>query len=139
MRIALRKRYYCDFCKKVTGSRPVMERHEKGCTNNPNRVCSLCDYTAEGGSGKTLAELIAFLHAAPVVESVDLMRDVMDKDKATLAELRELSGDCPACMLAAIRQAKTDLLFHFDFKEEVARLWSEHREANPNPGHCYVY
>ena len=34
--------YYCDFCKKKLMVRAAMERHEKHCTMNPDRVCRMC-------------------------------------------------------------------------------------------------
>lgn len=41
MKVLLRKRYYCDYCKRAGGSRVHMEKHEKGCTNNPKRECGI--------------------------------------------------------------------------------------------------
>ena len=38
-------RYGCDFCKKTTARKSTMERHEKICYYNPDRVCpnQFCD------------------------------------------------------------------------------------------------
>lgn len=32
-------RYGCDFCKRTTARKVTMERHEKACYYNPDRVC----------------------------------------------------------------------------------------------------
>jgi hypothetical protein len=36
-----RPRFHCDFCSKVS-TRAAMERHERICWRNPDRVCDLC-------------------------------------------------------------------------------------------------
>ena len=52
-------RYYCDFCKKAGGSAGAMAKHEKHCTNNPNRYCRLCDKFGE--SQQPMSELLSVL------------------------------------------------------------------------------
>ena len=84
----MRPRYYCDFCGKGTGSASFMIRHEPTCTNNPHRVCRM--HRTDGFDGepqKPLSELTPFALAGDV------------------AGLRAVTGGCPACMLAAMRQA----------------------------------
>lgn len=47
--IKTQQRYRCDFCKR-TSIKSAMERHEKRCFRNPNRVCDYCNnkgYTVE--------------------------------------------------------------------------------------------
>jgi len=34
-------RYKCDFCKKSNCSGPSVKKHERGCTNNPARICGM--------------------------------------------------------------------------------------------------
>ena len=46
-----RKRFKCDFCNKVTARKSTMERHEKICYYNPNRVCEWCDNVGYWGNG----------------------------------------------------------------------------------------
>jgi hypothetical protein len=55
-----RWRYYCDHCKKVSGLRTAMAKHEKGCTLNPARECGVCGFI-NGGMAVTTAELLALL------------------------------------------------------------------------------
>lgn len=116
-------RYRCDFCKKSSCSKFHMERHEKGCTNNPNRICSMHQWT--DGTQKSLAELSAILIA---------------KGPECEKDLRDAADNCPACILAALRQTKgldvedfgscISIGFPFDFKTEVAKFWSEANERN---------
>ena len=40
-------RYGCDYCKRTNARKVTMERHEKVCYYNPDRVCPICD-----GSGR---------------------------------------------------------------------------------------
>lgn len=111
-------RYYCDFCKKSGCSAGHIKRHERGCTNNPNRTCSYC--RAAGLEQKTMSELIEVLG-----------------DGTDLTAIRDLSENCPACILAAIRQAKlqsfdtdengafTGFSVDFDFNKEKEEFWSD--------------
>ena len=43
MKIITKKVYYCDFCKKHGLSSGHLQQHEKHCTNNPKRICGVCD------------------------------------------------------------------------------------------------
>ncbi len=123
MRSAKRWRYYCDFCSKAVGSRGVMEKHEKGCTNNPNRVCGMHEFGIDVEQ-KPLAELTAAMITGG------------------LPALREAAGNCPACILATIRQTQANwpddfLQRHaqaiggFDFRKEVAAFWEAVNEVAP--------
>ena len=116
-------RYWCDFCKKGSLSGGHMASHEKHCTANPNRICRLCLRT--GLTQRPIAELMACLNTK--------------KENGGLADLRELTENCPICILAAIRQSgicKWDgdpenpaYTITFDFKMELASWWSEENNA----------
>jgi len=82
MKTKMRPRYYCDHCKKGSGSPSHMIRHERGCTLNPHRACGVC---------KNVGPDVAAL------SSVALTGDI--------AKLIDAADGCPACVLAAIRQA----------------------------------
>jgi hypothetical protein len=88
MRTAMRPRYYCDFCKKASGSPSFMRRHESGCTNNPNRTCRMCALLAEAGGPD------------PAPPRADLIK-VMDT--SGFNAMREAANDCPACILSVLR------------------------------------
>lgn len=125
MRKEKRWRYFCDYCKKSGGSKYYLEKHEKGCTLNPERDCGFC--SAAEYQQQDLNELIEILK-----KQVSINKESPDW-KAAIKELREATEGCPVCMLAAIRQSK---LFGwekeqysefnlFDFKKEVAAFWAE--------------
>lgn len=132
-----RTRYYCDFCEasgllKGFWTKPRAVKHERGCTANPNRVCGLCESAIPPKQQKPIAELVACLG--------------LDKDEYGMKELRELCDNCPACILAAIRQSEIqrynseqkrgdedfiDWGIHlaFDFKAEYQAFWNATNEA----------
>lgn len=128
-------RHYCDYCKKSMAFRNHMEKHEKHCTKNPNRECGLCERIGE--SPRPIAELIAVV---PKLENFKreafLLNDYPDYDayeKATLEalqELRKLTNNCPACILAALRQSGNTALSDrvFDFKAESLKFLDDTRE-----------
>lgn len=124
MRKALRWRYYCEFCKKSGNSASHMAHHEAHCTGNPKRICGYCKEA--GRDQDPMSVMIAVLTSkAP------------DYD-AGLELLRDLTENCPACILAAIRQSgvqKADdeeggyVHVNFDFKKEKETFWSEVNES----------
>jgi len=95
-----------------------MRKHEKACTNNPERKCGMC-----GVSGSEyIKDLIHVLHKCPKEEEYGLF-------VANIDEFRHHADGCPACMLAAIRQS--DLIVQcFDFNEEKARFWDAVNNGN---------
>jgi hypothetical protein len=78
-------RFFCDYCKKSTGQRAAMTKHEAGCTLNPGRFCQMCKF-ADGKHAKTI--------------------DLIAAARTGLDALKELAGECPACILAGIRQLR---------------------------------
>jgi len=117
-----------------------MQKHESGCTANPNRVCGYCGRTR------------------PVEELVRLLSSGGDHWKACMAVLREETRGCPGCILATIRQGKFHHLkdgetwdaeslqgakwateageqqpFGFDFRAEKANWWRAHPRKRRRP------
>ena len=132
MRTAMRPRYYCDHCKRGSGSPSFMRRHEAGCTANPNRICGMCRLR-DGGAGYMDAGLAAFAST--------------EEPRAQMQALREAVEDCPACIFAVLRQSgamgaqyvdpndekywlgrnesdRCPVFMGFDFKFEMAEAWS---------------
>lgn len=126
MRVLHVIRYYCDFCSRGYFKKQSMERHEKGCTANPDRVCGLCEYAEPPLNQRSIAELVACLSGAI---SGDLRCD------EAMAKLREISEGCPGCILAAIRQSGIMKELYdseygfpdlkFDFKKELESWWAQ--------------
>lgn len=83
MRSVLRMRHYCDFCKKSSGQKPSMAKHEKSCTANPERVCRMCSFAGHAQQPMTV-----------------LQAEYVKGFKA----LEAACEGCPACLLATMRQ-----------------------------------
>lgn len=128
MRTAMRPRYYCDYCKKGSGSPSAMIRHERSCTANPDRVCNMCALLGlehSPGSNKIIA--------------AKLLADGADYQEV-MRELRANADGCPACILAALRLSGATVLggeengpwrwdghlFGFAFKREMDDAIKEH-------------
>lgn len=117
-------RYFCEFCHRGSFRKPTAEKHERGCTANPKRVCGLCEYSIPPLKQKPIDELIAALS--------------WDKDDYGMPDLRNLCEGCPGCILAAIRQSgllkhardEGDYIdFKFDFKKELEAWWAHANES----------
>lgn len=131
-----RTRYYCGFCE-ATGrlkgfwTKPRAEKHERGCTANPERICGLCEEVAESIGGKS--------EQRPIAELVAALSEV--KPGWGMDDLRKAADNCPACILAAIRQSPirngmstadywewmTGL--NFDFKSELEKFWETQNDV----------
>lgn len=94
-----------------------MKSHEKHCTANPERICRM--HVNFDEPQRSMAELRGALNTT--------------LPDCGMAELRRLSGNCPMCILATIRQSgickfegpenpPPDL--SFDFKAELASAWA---------------
>lgn len=130
MREVAKTVYYCDHCRKHGLQRAAMAKHETVCTMNPVRVCRWrIDGHSDGTKLMEMAPLAADLTVRAgspgLLEQIDIdwLRDEVD--------------GCPACMLAALRQAEIkdihwDAHSHliFDYSTEVERLRREEREAD---------
>jgi hypothetical protein len=136
MRKTLRWRYYCEFCKKAGNSAFHMEKHEKGCTLNPHRKCRMCDFVA--GIQKPIAELIVLLpnpddFKEEVRDSITgeflyTSFNVPDEPISKgLQALREATDNCPACIMAAIRQRGIPVpaVMGFNFTQECKDVWAQ--------------
>lgn len=110
-------RYYCGHCKKSGGHAGYMRKHEKGCTNNPNRVCGMC--ARAGNVQHTTKELIDSISKEHVKYGTELSEE-------GLLLLREKVGGCPACVLAAFRQGDFWPVGEWNFKTARDAFWDKH-------------
>jgi len=110
-------RYKCDFCKKTSGAKHVMTRHEKKCTKNPNRICGMCAiYNQISPKIEELKSVLperSELVTQPM-SSVDYDYSVSICNES-LKKLRSLVS-CPNCILAAIRQKGIPVPMFSDFQ-----------------------
>jgi len=151
MRTKKVNRYWCDFCNKAGLQSRAMAVHEKHCTLNPARACRVC-HLLEGSDGdhedkKPLAELIAMLPDSTAYNSLkpedyahswETHRELSDSLTAVFPAFRKAAGDCPACMMAALRLAKIPVPMAecFDYKKEMARVF-EHSNSARNEDQYY--
>jgi len=141
MRMKTVTRYNCDFCNKRGFSASHMTKHERHCTLNPNRDCRVCALLENGWDAdferKTLPELIAMLPDPGQMLAVDCCdtnneyRKMTEALEAVLPAFRDATGGCPACMMAALRQAKipVPMMEGFDFKQEMQNIMDSINEA----------
>lgn len=125
-------RYTCDYCNKAGCSGGHIAGHERHCTGNPNRVCRMCAMVGE--QQHTMAELFV-----PIATAVAYFKPTPGElDSIDVSGLRELVKNCPACILAALRQFKsadgdevvaetTD----FNFKQECAAWMKQFHDSCP--------
>lgn len=133
-------RHWCDHCNKGSLQKHSMAVHERHCTMNPARACRVCGIL--GGpvvsDPEALRALIAILPNDVTPASFgDELNDYVERANAAIPKLREAAGDCPACMLAALRQAKIPAgMVHesFDFSAEMREIF-----ANIEPRQGYDY
>lgn len=104
MRVKTKTLYYCDFCSMKRFRKEAMEKHERHCTMNPNRMCRWAQLEHgprtrydEHDFHRGLPRWVRLL--APLTEEkIDLLRDK--------------TAGCPACTLAALRQSGVE--YHYD-------------------------
>ena len=124
MKSQMRWRHYCDHCKKSTGTKPAMVKHEAACTANPERVCTMCSRMGE------------------VQLSMTALQEALSKG---FNALREACNNCPACILATDRQFHKDLAWdegygwdhpansergNWDFKTACTEFWVNYNEMH---------
>lgn len=139
MRTKTVKRHWCDFCNRAGLQAHAMAKHERHCTMNPARACRTCRLI-DGGNGpdaEGLRALVAILPPGPVPAFGDELDDYLITVDTALPKLRETAGDCPACMLAAIRQAGIPVpaIHGFDFKKEMAEVLASHAREHMDAGY----
>lgn len=122
--------YKCDYCGKKNYSAPHMVHHEERCTKNPHRVCGICKLLEL--EQPDINTLIAIL---PNPE--ELRKDTGDefgviiddtKVREVFPKLRDAAENCPACIMAALRQKGIDVPMtrgYFDFTKECQDIFNE--------------
>ena len=135
MRTKRVNRYYCDFCRKSGCSAPHMAKHERHCTMNPNRECGVCKML--NLRQQPMAVLLALQPNPADYPATDefgaIPRELSEAAEASLQELRDATDDCPACILAALRQGRICIpAIGYDFRREMDAAFerfNERREA----------
>lgn len=123
--------YRCDFCGKKGLSKGHMKRHENSCTLNPKRSCGICKNI--GVTPVALQKLMVpllpikaeFPDGMPDEEAFKLYDAMSDRSKEAISQIRDASGGCPACILAALRQSGIPMGCFSDwkYKKEHEQFW----------------
>ena len=126
-------RYYCDYCKKAGCSGGHLKKHEERCTLNPNRFCGMCSLLEQ--EQPDLKKAIELLpdpeeykdrtgYGTFFVYREEALVEVVEK---AMIKLRDFTDNCPACILAALRQKGilVPLAKSFDYEKESKEVWAE--------------
>ena len=125
-------RYYCDYCKKANCSGASIKKHEERCTMNPNRVCGFCHLLEQKQTN--LVEAMQLLPEPKDYIKEEVLGSLIftsyngldEAAEAIMPKLRDFTGNCPACILAALRQKEISLwITSFDFQKESKEIWAE--------------
>lgn len=106
-------RYYCDHCSKGGFKGPNIRRHEETCVHNPNRSCWACK---------------EFELHPQLLEILVSLADAITPNGQNIGPLEKAADGCPACMLAAIVQSRSqeDIVWvTFDYKERMTALYAD--------------
>ena|GEM_PF-1384584 len=131
------KQFRCDFCDKKMYRRHSMVKHEAHCTKNPGRKCGVCEMI--GAVQQPISKLTACFPDDPDYSkcgedgfaSMGIYTEHEKACKAAMGKLRELTDNCPACILAALRQTESAVFcVSFDFKAEMKEIWDDINEEN---------
>jgi len=131
-------RYYCEFCKKANCSAPSISRHEKSCTLNPNRICRMC-LICDLEQSK-MSDLMKILPKPVIIDdNLGFQTIVNIKEiEEGMEKLREVTENCPACILATIRQIGIPVpaIQSFSFTEECKSFWADFNQAQADKNYC---
>jgi len=135
MQVKKVNQYKCDFCGKKGYSSGHMRSHERYCTMNPNRVCRVCALMEN--------ETIEIASLLPILPDP---KEYLHEDEyggraywnlkpaveAVMPKLRELTNNCPACIMAVLRQKGIPVLCaeSFNFKEECKSIFYDNNPSN---------
>jgi ferredoxin len=136
--------YQCEYCGKKNYSSFHMNWHEQHCTMNPIRKCGMCEKLKGRGPCLTVPEMVELLPNIKQFEKQFQDNDGLNFgpyvswpgiDKAVeekMQNLRDAVDNCPACILAALRQAgiKRYMIPNiFDYKKEKEQMWADYNES----------
>jgi hypothetical protein len=125
MRTKTVTRHYCDFCSKGSFKKPTMIEHETKCFSNPSRVCFMCNEMGNTNTRdyKSICDNLVKHVGVSVDEDHNDSKEMTSED--AMKWLREQVQDCPACILAVLKQSGVMAFNFFDYKKEKEAWWSE--------------
>lgn len=125
-------RYYCEYCKKSGCSGGHMKKHETNCTLNPKRCCGMCKMLEQEPTGLQGAMQLLPDPKEHISKDTDKL-GFTEYDKLSEAvekimpQLRDVVGNCPACIMAALRQKgiPVPVAKSFDYRMESKEVFGE--------------
>lgn len=126
--------HYCEYCGKRGMRAYYIREHEKHCTLNPNRECRVCGLIEE--QQPRMADLLALLPRFPHGDNEIYTDQAAAAVEALMPALRNAANNCPACIMAALRQAgiPVPIVESFDFSKEMASIWKDFNTARAEDG-----
>jgi len=134
MKVRRVNRYACEHCKKTGCSAYHIRLHEERCTLNPSRTCGMCKMLEQ--EQPKMLDLISVLPDPTGYARHEGQLHFFDDGLSSavsdvLPKLRDLAGNCPACIMAALRQRgiPVPIAHGFEFTKECKSLWAEINSA----------
>ncbi len=133
-------RYYCEFCKKSGCSGGHIRKHELHCTLNPDRECGMCDILDE--ITPDINELLKILpdpHEYIQEDDYGVTFGNLNIDvEKVMPKIRELTNDCPACIMSALRikGIPVPMVESFSYRKESESIFHDYNEEKYS---CYDY
>lgn len=126
-------RYYCEYCGKANCSGASISRHEKSCTMNPNRACRMHKMFSDEIEQPKTNDLLALLPNPEGAEiedewgSTHFLSSFVKEIENAMPALRKATDNCPACIMAALRQKgiPVPMVESFNFTKECDAWWAE--------------
>ena len=116
-----------------------MIKHEAHCTMNPNRVCGFCK--TAGNKTTSMDEMLVVLQKQLYWQYTHLVNQddeeiitIPQLEETAIKELRDISDNCPACILSALRQGKAIVASYgvFNYESEVESFWKDMNKNRQN-------
>lgn len=134
MKIKNKKVYYCEFCKKHSLSISSMNKHEKHCIKNLDRVCRLCKIL--GGEPLSKKDKLEIIEKIKSMMSYPQGKEeygintteVKQPDIKEIIKMVSEKGweGCPNCLLSIIvftGLQKFPYHIDWDYKKELKNTW----------------
>ena len=133
--------YKCDFCGKKKYAKGAMTLHETYCTMNPNRRCRMCMKIGEMTDAVKINDIppLTGPQMVSMLPNGKEFRVPYDAILAKLPALRDATNNCPACILAAFRQAGLHPCEEngFDYSDEIKKFWDDYNDSLPKNDYAY--
>ncbi len=131
-------KFICDHCGKKGYSKGHMRKHESRCTMNPGRTCHSCINLLQKPHNnlqilvRMLPDPRDWTYRQLDTQDYQCFEHEAEDTEKLMPQIRGLTGDCPACIMAALRQVGIPVpaITSFDMKKEYGKIWSDINDWN---------